>query len=71
MSRDTKAQLATARMLLAQFNTQIQEFEGMNREARRTARGRDLTNRIDGLRQGHQTWTERVAELEKQVEEEQ
>ncbi|GAB2519583.1 hypothetical protein [Paramicrobacterium agarici] len=68
--RGPKQELSTARMLLAQFTAQIQEFESMNREARRTERGRDLTNRIDGLRQGHQTWTDRVAELEKQIEEE-
>ena len=68
MSRDLKAQLTTARMLLAQFITQIEEFEGMNREQRRTPRGRDLTARIDGLREGHATWTKNVADLEAQLQ---
>lgn len=58
MSRDLKAQLTTARMLLAQFIVQIDEFEGMNREQRRTPRGR---------RTGYTTWTDRVADLEAQV----
>lgn len=67
MSRPLKAQLTTARMILAQFIVQIEEFEGMNREQRRTPRGRDLTNRIDALRTGHATWTANVAGLEEQI----
>lgn len=62
--RSPEAQLGTARMLLAQFIVQIEEVEGMNREQRRTPRGRDLAARIDGLREGLKTWTDRVAELE-------
>lgn len=65
--RTPDAQLTTARMLLAQFITQIEEFEDMNREQRRTDRGRDLSSRIDGLREGHAKWTATVAELEAQI----
>lgn len=68
MGRDLEAQLRTARMLLAQFIVQIEEFEGMNRRARRTPRGRDLAARIDGLREGHAKWTGRVTELEAALE---
>lgn len=67
MTRTPEAQLTTARMLLAQFIVQIEEFEAMNREERRTPRGRDLANRIDGLREGRATWEKRVAELEAEV----
>jgi len=62
--RPVEDQLRTARMLLAQFVVQIEEFEGMNRRQRRTPRGRDLARRIDGLREGHAKWKQRVAELE-------
>lgn len=65
--RTPEAQLTTARMLLAQFITQIEEFEGMNREQRRTPRGRDLSSRIGGLRDGRGKWAARVAELEAQT----
>lgn len=65
--RAPEAQLTTARMLLAQFITQIEEFEGMNREQRRSPRGRDLSARIDGLREGREKWTARVADLEAQI----
>lgn len=65
--RTSEAQLSTARMLLAQFIVQIEEFEGMKREQRRTARGRDLSSRIEGLRAGRKTWAARVAELEAQI----
>ena len=54
-------------MLLAQFIVQIEEFEAMNREERRSPRGRDLTRRIDGLREGRAEWEKRVAELEAEV----
>lgn len=66
--RPADAQLGTARHLLAQFITQVEEFEGMNREQRRTPRGRDLSSRIDGLREGREKWQARVDELEKQIE---
>lgn len=63
-TRTATAQLATARYLLAQFITQLDEYDNLNREGRRTPRGRDLTSRLPGLRQGRATWTERVAYLE-------
>jgi len=66
--RPAEAQLTTARMLLAQFITQIEEFDGMNREQRRTPRGRDLSSRIVGLREGREKWQARVDELEPQAE---
>ncbi|TQL46687.1 hypothetical protein FB562_2211 [Homoserinimonas aerilata] len=65
--RDARRQLSTARMLLAQFIVQIDEFEALNREQRRTPRGRDLANRIDALRTGHATWTKNVTDLEAQI----
>lgn len=68
MTRSVEAQLATARMLFAQFHSQIDEFEAMNREARRTDRGRDLANRIDQLRSGWGTWEDRVRELGGEIE---
>jgi hypothetical protein len=64
MSRTVEAQLTTARVVLAQFRAQIAEFDGMNREDRRTERGRDLAARIEGLREGLATWEKRVAHLE-------
>lgn len=66
-ARPARAQLTTARVLLAQFNDQIAEFESMNREARRSPRGRDLTARIDGLRTGQAKWAARVTELEQLI----
>ncbi len=60
--------LSTARLLVAQFDAQIAEFEGMNRAARRTPRGRDLASRIDELRAGHAEWTARVNELQPRKE---
>lgn len=65
--RPARNQLVTARMRVAQFEAQIAEFDGLNREGRRTPRGRDLEARIDGLRQGHAKWVARVAELEQIV----
>lgn len=65
--RSPQAQLTTARLLIAQFTAQITEYEAMNREQRRTPRGRDLTSRIDGLHQGLRTWETRAAELEAQI----
>lgn len=65
--RPLEAQLATARMLLAQYAAQIDEYDGMNREQRRSDRGRDLSSRITGLRAGLKTWMTRAAELEKAI----
>lgn len=65
--RSPEKQLTTALLLLAQFENQISEYEAMNRAARRTPRGRELSSRIDGLRQGHATWTNRVAQLRAEI----
>lgn len=65
--RPLKTQLATARMLLAQYAAQIDEYDGMNREQRRSDRGRDLSSRIVGLRAGLAKWMTRAAELEKAI----
>lgn len=65
--RSPEKQLTTALLLLVQFESQINEYEAMNRAARRTPRGRDLSARIDGLRQGHATWTNRVEQLRAQI----
>lgn len=62
--RPPEAQLATARMLLVQCAAQIDEYDGMNREQRRTARGKDLASRIVGMRAGLRKWMTRAAELE-------
>ena len=66
--RPAEAQLTTARMLLAQFVAQIEEYEGMNREVRRTPHGRDLKRRLDGLRAGREKWQARVDELVAEIE---
>lgn len=66
--RPLKAQLATARMLLAQFAVQVDEHDAMNREQKRSPRGKDLTSRIGGLREGLATWMTRAAELEAAIE---
>ena len=65
--RSPQAQLSTARYLLAQFITQLDEFEAMNRQQRRTPRGRDLAARLAGLREGRAKWEGRVAGLEARV----
>lgn len=62
--RPVKAQLTTARLLLAQFIAQLDEYAAMNREARRTPRGRDLSARLRGLREGREKWAKTVTELE-------
>ncbi|WP_454113555.1 hypothetical protein [Microbacterium maritypicum] len=62
--RPVKAQLTTARLLLAQFIAQLDEYAAMNREARRTPRGRDLSARLDGLKEGREKWAKKVDELE-------
>lgn len=67
MSRSLETQLATARMLLGQYSAQISEYEGMNREQRRSPRGKDLASRIVGLRSGLRHWMTRAAELEEQI----
>ena len=64
LERPVRAQLTTARMLLAQFIAQLDEFAAMNREARRTPRGRDLAERLGGLKEGRTKWAARVADLE-------
>lgn len=62
--RPLSAQLTTARLLLAQFELQIGEWERMGVKRRaRTARGRDLGARIQGLREGHANWTARAADI--------
>ncbi|CAN7516627.1 hypothetical protein LJR042_003528 [Microbacterium maritypicum] len=65
--RPLAAQLATARIILAQYAAQIDEHDGMNREQRRSDRGRDLSSRIVGLRAGLKKWMTRAAELEKAI----
>lgn len=62
--RTATAQLTTARILIAQFEAQITEYETMNWEARRTPRGRDLAQRLPGLRDGLTTWRARAQKLE-------
>ncbi len=62
--RPVKAQLTTARLLLAQFIAQLDEYAAMDREARRTPRGRDLSARLDGLKEGREKWAKKVDELE-------
>jgi len=68
--RPIKEQLSTARYILAQFIAQIEEFENMNREQRRTERGQDLTARIDGLRTGRTTWEQRITNLQHEHDQE-
>lgn len=65
--RPLEAQLATARILLAQYAVQLDEYDGMNREQRRTERGKELASRIVGLRAGLRKWMERAAELENAI----
>lgn len=62
--RSVTAQLSTARWLLAQFEAQLNELAGMNREARRTARGRELVARRQGLKDGREKWAARANDLE-------
>jgi hypothetical protein len=58
MTRSLKGQLFTAKFLLAQFITQIAEYEATGANA----------DRIDGLREGKATWEQRVADLEGRAE---
>ncbi|MDR6868463.1 hypothetical protein J2Y69_003079 [Microbacterium resistens] len=68
VERTPAAQLTTARLLLAQFDEQIREFERMGAKRRvRTVRGRDLSARIGGLRRGRATWAQRVERLAEQI----
>ncbi|MGB3413621.1 MAG: hypothetical protein WBA28_02785 [Microbacteriaceae bacterium] len=67
--RSLEAQLTTAKMILAQFITQISEYEAMNREQRRSPKGRAFAERMDGLREGHDQWADRVRILEQQIAE--
>ena len=53
MTRSVQDQLSTANWLLAMFNAQIAEFEKTGAHA----------DRIDGLREGHATWLQRVTDL--------
>jgi hypothetical protein len=69
--RPLEAQLATARMLLGQYATQIDEHDGMNREQRRSPRGLDLAGRIVGMRAGLKKWMGIAADLEKAIKDEQ
>ncbi|WP_144795709.1 hypothetical protein [Microbacterium paludicola] len=65
IERPVSAQLATARLILGQFEEQLREWRRMGVKRRqRTVRGRDLGQRLDGLKAGHAKWTQRVAELE-------
>ncbi|WP_417556151.1 hypothetical protein [Microbacterium sp.] len=65
VERTAAQQLATARLLLGQFEAQLREWKHMGPKKRqRSARGRDLARRMDGLKTGHATWTARVADLE-------
>lgn len=65
IERSVKAQLSTARMLLAQFDQQLAEWAHMSPSRRkRTVRGRDLRARLDGLKAGRAKWAARVADLE-------
>lgn len=56
--------VATERPVKAQFIAQLDEYAAMNREARRTPRGRDLSARLDGLKEGREKWAKKVGELE-------
>lgn len=68
VERTPKARLVTARLLLSQFDAQLAEWKHMAPARRkRTARGRDLASRLDGLKAGRAKWAARVAELEAQV----
>ena len=53
MSRDSAAERSTAIWLLSMFKAQIAEFEKTGAHA----------DRIEGLREGHATWLQRVTDL--------
>lgn len=68
IGRPAENQISTARYLLTLFIAQIDEYEAMNREQRRTPRGKELEARIDALRQGRATQEARIAELEQETD---
>lgn len=66
--RSLRAQLSTARLLVAQFELQLTEWDNMGAKRRkRTVRGRDLASRLDGLRAGHAKWVARASDLEARI----
>ncbi|MFF7681481.1 hypothetical protein ACFZA2_01880 [Microbacterium sp. NPDC007973] len=66
--RDPAKQLVTARMLVAMFESQLTEYADMSDHDREhTDRGRDLTERLPGLRQGHTQWVARAQALEDHI----
>lgn len=66
--RPLSAQLTTALLLIAQFDEQIREWEGMGAKRRaRTVRGRDLARRIDGMREGKAKWLKRAEEIQARI----
>lgn len=66
--RDPAKQLVTAKMLLALFEAQLTEYQDMSEHDREhTDRGRDLTERLPGLRQGHTQWVTRAQALEDHI----
>lgn len=66
--RPLEAQLTTARILVAQFEEQLNEWKHMGVKRRaRTVRGKELKRRLPGLREGRAKWTARAAELEARI----
>lgn len=66
--RSLAAQLSTARYLIAMFEAQIEEHDAMGvKRRRRTVRGKDLSARIDGMREGHAKWVGIAADLEARI----
>ncbi|WP_433584563.1 hypothetical protein [Microbacterium hydrocarbonoxydans] len=66
--RPLSAQLATAVLLIAEFDEQINEWNRMGAKRRaRTARGRDLASRIDGLHVGKAKWLKRAEEIRQRM----
>lgn len=66
--RDPRRALLTASTLVALFENQLTEYARMSEAERRsTPRGRDLTDRLPGLRQGHDKWVRRRAALIEQI----
>lgn len=66
--RTLEAQLSTALLVWAQFVEQLTEWEQMGAKRRkRTARGRDLASRLDGLHAGRAKWEAKVADLQARI----
>jgi len=66
--RDPAKQLVTAKMLVALFESQLTEYHDMSEHDRTTTdRGRDLTDRLPGLHQGHTQCTQRAQALEDHI----